>query len=119
MTTAQTNHYRELSAEYLRHARELLAEGDLPEALERGWDAVASELKVAANERGLPHDRHRELWVILRALIQERGDTELGLLFGCVQTMHINFYDVPFESDEVEWYLDEVERLVGKLGELV
>ncbi len=118
MTTARVIYYRDLSAEHLRQARALLAEGDPMEALERGWAAVAAELKVAANTRGLPHDRHHELWVVVRTLIQESGDSELSLLFGCVQTTQINFYDVPYERDHIKWFLDQVERLVGKLDAL-
>ena len=118
MTTEQVTCYRDLSAEHLRLARALLAEDDPMEALERGWAAVASELEAAAKARGLPHDRHWELWVVVRALIEESGDIDLGLLFGCVQSMQINFYDVQYEGDDVRWFLDEVERLVGKLEEL-
>ena len=118
-TTEGVVHYRELSAEHLRLARALLAEGDPLEALERGWAAVASELEAAAKVRGLPLDGHRELRGVVRRLTEESGDRDLGRLFGCVQTMQINFYDVPYEYEDVEWYLGEVERLVGKLGELV
>ncbi len=118
MTSEQVGHYRELSAEHLRLARALLAEGDPMEALERGWAAVASELEAAAKARGLPRDRHWELQAVVRALIEESGDIDLSVLFGCVQAMQINFYDVQYEAEEVEWFLDEVERLVGKLGGL-
>lgn len=118
MTTEQVIFYRDLGAEHLRLARALLTEGDPMEALERGWVALASEIEIAARVRGLPHDSHRDLWAVVRALIEERGDADLGLLFGCVQTMQINFYDVPYERGEIEWYLDRVERLVWKLEDL-
>ncbi len=118
MTTAQSNHYSQLSTEYLSKARIHLAEDNLKQALRTGWEAVATTLKVGAQSRGLPHDRHRDLWVVVRTLIREYGDTELRLHFGCVQTMYINFYDVPYDRDDIEWYLDHVERLVDKLDEL-
>lgn len=118
MTTVQVVFYRNLSVVHLRVARALLAEGDPMEALERGWAAVASELQLAANARGLPHDRHRELWAVVRALIQESGDSDIGLLFGGVQAMQINFYDVPYDCGDIEWYLGQVERLLGKLDGL-
>lgn len=117
MATVRDIRYRDLSAVHVRIARELLAEGDPMEALERGWAAVESELKEAAEARGLAHERHWELQGVVRSLIKEGGDGDMGVLFACVQTMQINFYDVPYEVDEVEWYLDRVERLVGKLGE--
>jgi len=37
MTTAQTDHYNNLSAEYLRKARIHLSEGHLPQATEKGY----------------------------------------------------------------------------------
>lgn len=118
MTSKQTVHYRDLSAVHLRLAQELLAEGDPMEALERGWAAVATELKLAANARSLPHHSHRDMWAIVRTLVEESGDTEISNHFGCVRTMYINFYDVPYEPDDIEWYLDNVERLRTRLDAL-
>lgn len=118
MTTEQVTHYRDLSAEHLRLAQALLAEGDPMEALERGWGAIETALKEAAEARGLPCDGHRDFWQVVRTVRHETGDSELGLDFGAAQTMHINFYDVPYERDDIEWYLDQVERLVGKLERL-
>ncbi len=116
MTTEQVVHYRELSAGYLRHARELLAEGDLAQVSEKGWGAAATAVKAIAQERGWRHDGHRDLWQALRAIVEETGDTELRLDFTHAQSLHVNFYEASMNREEVEEYLEHVERLVGKLG---
>ena len=118
MTTEQVVHYRDLSAGYLGKARMHLAEGDLTQASEKGWGAAAVLVKAAAESRGWRHDGHRNLWNVVRQLVGESGDTELRLLFGYAQTMHINFYEAAMNREEVEEYLERVERLVGKLDAL-
>lgn len=115
MTTTQTEHYRDLSAGYLRKARLHLADGDLPQASEKGWGAAAVLVKAAAEKRGWQHDGHRNLWNVIRQLVRETGDPDLRLQFGYAQTMHINFYEVAMNQEEVEEYLEHVERLVRKL----
>ena len=114
MTTEQVTHYRELSARYLRHARDLLAEG----ASEKAWGAAAVLVKAVAEERGWKHEGHRDLWSVVRRLVRETGDSDLRLHFGYAQTMHINFYEAAMEFEDVEQYLGEVERLVAKLDGL-
>ena len=119
MTTEQVIHYRELSAGYLRHSRALLAEGDLTQASEKGWGAAATAVKAVAQDRGWRHDGHRDLWRTLRAVVQESGDTDLRLHFTHAPSLHINFYEASMDRAEVAEYLEHVERLIGKLGELV
>ncbi len=115
MTTAQTNHYNQLSAEYLRKARTHLAEGDLTQASEKGWGAAATAIKAVAEARGWQHDGHRDLWRALRAIVRESGDTQLRLHFTHAQSLHVNFYEAAMDREEVEEYLVHVERLVQKL----
>ena len=118
MTTAQTNHYSQLSAEYLRKARTHLAEGDLTQASEKGWGAAATAIKAIAESRGLDHNGHFLLRRILRQLVEETSDEELSEHFGLAEALHINFYEARLPPEDVELYLSHVERLVGKLGDL-
>ena len=118
MTTEQVIHYRELSAGYLRKARLHFGEGDLTQASEKAWGAAATLVKGLAEERGWRHDGHRNLWNVVRQLVRETGDTDLRLEFSYAQTLHINFYEAAMNREEVEEYLEYVERLVGKLDGL-
>ncbi|MCY3567925.1 MAG: PaREP1 family protein [Chloroflexi bacterium] len=109
---------RDLSAEYLEHARSLLAEGDLKQASEKGWGAAATSIKALAESRGLDHNGHFLLRRILRQLVEEIGDDELSEHFGLAEVLHINFYEGRLPSEDVERYVGHVERLAGRLGEL-
>ncbi len=116
MTTAQTDHYNNLSAEYLRKARIHLSEGDLPQASEKGWGAAAVAVKAAAETRGLRHNGHREIWQAVERLANETGDKELRAQFGLAGALHTNFYEAWLSAEMVEDYLSQVEQLVGKLN---
>ena len=116
MTTAQANHYSQLSAQYLSKARTHLAEGDLTQASEKGWGAAATAIKAVAEQRGLEHNGHVLLRRILRQFVEETGDQELSEHIGLAEALHINFYEGRLPAEDVELYLSHVERLVGKLG---
>ena len=118
MTTAQIEHYRNLSAEYLRKARSHLDEEDLTQASEKGWGAAATAVKSVAQVRGWRHDGHRDLWRTLRTVAAELEDTDLRLHFTHAQSLHINFYEAAMNQEEVREYLEHVERLVEKLNAL-
>lgn len=118
MATEQVTHYRELSGEYLRHARALLAEGDLTQASEKGWGAASVLVKAAAESRGWRHNGHRELWQALARLADETDDADMRRQFGLAGALHTNYYEAWLDAKSVEQYLAEVEQLVGKLAEL-
>ena len=54
MTTQQ---YQQASEHFLAQARQELADGDLPQASEKGWGATAQILKAIAERRGWEHNR--------------------------------------------------------------
>lgn len=119
MTTAQTDHYSDLSADYLRKARLHFSEGDLTQASEKGWGAASTAVKACAEERGWDHHRHWHHRANLRQLIDETGDTELSTDFANAEALYANFYEGFMRGDEAELHLERVERLVGKLRQLV
>ncbi len=118
MTTNRVDHYSELSATYLEHARVLLSEGDLSQASEKGWGAVAVALKACAEARGVRHSRHGHLGQLVTRLIEETGDRELQDLFSHAESLHANYYEDYMLAMVVEEYLSHAERLTAKLGPL-
>ena len=65
----------------MRQARDELAKGDLRQAGEKAWRAVALALKSLAYRReGLRLSSHRELWEYVDKLVGETGDREIGRL---------------------------------------
>ena len=118
MTTEQVVHYRDMSTEYLEHARSLLAEGDLKQASEKAWGATAVLVKAAAESRGWRHESHRHLWQALGRLEDETGDGQMREQFGLAGELHTNYYEEWLDEETVTRYIAAVERLVGKLGDL-
>ena len=115
--TTQT--YRAASRTLLAQAQNELAAGDLRQASEKGWGAVAQMVKAVAQERGWPHDSHRELFRIVSRLRGETGDSSIAGLFGLAHNLHINFYENWEEAQYVVDSLDDVERFLDLLEPLV
>lgn len=118
MATLRTDHYSDLSADYLRKARLHFEEGDLTQTSEKGWGAAATALKACAEERGWDHYRHWHLRENLKRLRAETGDESLWELFPYAETMHANFYENWMDRTEVEFHLEKVEALVQRLNAL-
>ncbi len=118
MTTEQVVHYRDMSAEYLDHARTLLAEGDLKQASEKAWGAAAVLVKAAAESRDWPHVSHRHLWQALGRLAIEADDAQMRDQFGLAGALHTNYYEEWLDEETVARYMAAVEQLVSKLDDL-
>ena len=112
MTTEQ---YQHASEHFLAQARRELADGDLPQASEKGWGATAQILKAIAAQRGWEHSRHRHYHRIVSRLRAETGDGDIRRLFAVASVLHENFYENQMESDDVAHALDDVETLLNKL----
>ena len=116
MTTEQ---YQHASEHFLVQARRELADGDLPQASEKGWGATVQILKAIAEQRGWEHSRHRHHLVTVSRLRSETGDGDIRRLFGVASNLHENFYENTMQAFEVAESLDDVEALLNKILPLV
>ena len=116
MTTQQ---YQQSSAHFLAQARRELADGDLPQASEKGWGAAVQILKAVAEQRGWEHSRHRHHLVTASRLRAETGDGDIRRWFNTASALHENFYENTMPAFEVAESLDDVEALLGKLVPLL
>ena len=112
MTTQQ---YQQASERFLAQARRELADGDLPQASEKGWGATVQILKAVAEQRGWEHSRHRHHLVTVSRLRSETGDGGIRHLFRAASDLHENFYENTMQAFEVAESLDDVGALLGKL----
>ena len=115
MTTARVARYTEQSQRVLRKARVHFLEGDMPQASEKGWGAVALTIKACAESRGMRHSRHGHLGQAVSRFIEETGDGELQDLFSYAESLHANCYESYMLPEKVDEYLGHAERLVAKL----
>ena len=107
--------YQQASEHFLAQARQELAEGDLPQASEKGWGATAQMLKAIAEQRGWEHNRHRHYLRIASQLRAETGDGDIRRLFGSASQLHENFYENELLAEDVADGLDDVEALMDRL----
>jgi HEPN domain-containing protein len=112
--------YWEVSEDLIRQARDELAEGDLRQAGEKAWGAVALALKSLAYKRkGLRLSSHGELWEYADKLVEETRDEELGRLWRSVSSMHVNFYEGWATRKHVEGAIKDAENFMKKVKKLL
>ena len=116
--TTRTDYHTETATEFLARAHADLADGDLLQASEKGWEAAAQMVKAVAEARGWEHSDLRELHQAIRWLVEETGQGELRTYFNAANTLRANFYDGFLEAEDVSAYLERVECLVELLGPL-
>ena len=108
-------HYQALSDRYLGNAKEFLNKGDLLQASERLWGAVALAVKMVAAMRGLKLEEHGSLWSFVSRLSKEQRDKELVTLFSAANGLHRNFYENQMNRESLEIIIEDIERLITKL----
>ena len=100
----------------MAQSRVELAQDDRQQASEKGWGAATQMLKAVADLRGWEHGRHRHLHRIASRLRAERGDRDIYRFFGTASILHENFYENQMAGQDIREALDDVERLLDKLG---
>lgn len=118
MATAQR--HLDISDMFLQHAEEEFRKGDLLQAAEKAWGAVAHFVNGIARERGWPLGRHRHLIRNARRLInRDPGNAEhRRLLLVSVEFLHANFYQEFMPEESVREGLDDARELLAALKEL-
>jgi len=111
--------YMQLAEKYLAEAEELYAKGDLLQAGEKYWGAVAALLNAVAEKRGRPHYTHRDYAVLIDELYEETGDRELVVWFSMAERLHANFYHNFMGKRQFDLHREAVLKLVEKLKALV
>ena len=104
---------------YLAQASEELARRDLEQASDKGWGAASQLLKAAAAERNWTHGQHRQPYRIVRDLSEEIGDDEIRSEFAYAGELHTNFYEGLMTAEDVQFHLEKVRDLVGRVEGLL
>ena len=93
-------------------------EGDLLQASEKAWGAVAHYVKGIAEERGWPGNSHRAINQHARTLIAQTDAPELNnVRLIAANGLHQNFYENWFEAGQVEEGVRAVSALLAALRE--
>ena len=94
-----------------------LADGDLCQAGEKGWGAVAQLTKAVATHRGWQHSDHDRLREVIRAVGDEAGEQREVISRGLTSAdvLHGNFYEVFLDRFQTELALNDVAMLIEAL----
>ena len=116
MTLVEIENHKEISNRILQDARCELERGDLLQASEKGWDAVAHYLKSVAKSRNWRSESLRDLIHVGGDLALETDDpSEARLLFAVVMDMRANIYEDLLSDIEVEEGIDATAELISML----
>ena len=116
MTQARIERHAELSEKYLRHAEDQYEMGDLPQASEKAWGAVAHYLKSVAKQRGWRNSSHSDLSDIATDLAYETKDPErVHILYAAMNGLHANFYEDWLSDQVVGQSIDGARELLSLL----
>lgn len=107
--------YLELARKYFREAEGLYARGDLLQAGEKYWGAVAAMLNAIAVSRGWPHYSHADYGKVVGRLYRETRDEKLLKGFRSAERLHANFYHGFMTRDEFEVHRDAALDLLKRL----
>ena len=97
-----------------------LAEGDLCQAGEKGWGAVAQLAKAVATHRGWNHFGHEEIRAVIRQLAGESNNREAirrSLMYA--EVLHGNFYEINLDRVDTELALTDAKFLMSVLWNLL
>ena len=116
MATAEQ--HTEISDAFLRQAEEELLNGDLLQASEKAWGAVAHYVKSVASEQGWSNQSHRDVNRGARELIRLTDNPKLNAVrLGAANALHQNFYENWFDRDQVVDSIEAAQQLVAAMRE--
>ena len=105
-----------ISGEFLKQAKEELNKGDLLQASEKAWGAVAHYVKSVASDLGWSNQTHRDVNRGARELIRLTDDPKLNAVrLGAVNALHQNFYEDWFDKDQVTDSIEAAQELVAAM----
>ena len=110
------NEFRTTGDWLLQEAEGEFEKGDLVQASEKSWGAVAQYLKALATERDWGHDTHAHLVQVADRLWEETENDEMRRLFSSAESLHANYYQTNRSEAWVRRAMNDVRRYVAILA---
>ena len=115
---ATTIRHEEISGRFLDHADEEFEKGDMLQASEKAWGAVAHYVKSVAKARGWPDGSHRDIWDNARRLLDLAADPDGNRTkFAMVNVLHVNFYEEELDPKDVRLGIRHARELIDAMRE--
>lgn len=110
--------HQDISRTLLAQASEEFDKGDLIQASEKAWGAVAHFVKAVARERNWPNRSHQDVRRNATRLVRRSDDPiQNALLFEAVENLHVNFYEDTYaeDPDRVRYGIRHAETLIDAM----
>ena len=115
---ATPDEHERISRRFIRQAHEELAKGDLIQASDKTWGAVAHALKAIAQSRGWRHKGHDHLKAIGHIIGKEFNHADILLAFSNAEELHRNFYENQEDENKIANVISVVESVLPDLYSL-
>ena len=117
---ATAERHREISAQFMDHAEDEFRKGDLLQASEKAWGAVAHFVHSVALHRGWEVGSHARLRRNVNRLIGQdpAQANHRRRLFRSLEAIHANFYQEFLDEDDVREGIDDANELIRALEAL-
>ena len=115
---ATSTRHGEISARLLDHADEEFEKGDMIQASEKAWGAVAHYVKSVAKARGWPDGSHRDIADNARRLLDLTPDPVGNrMIFSHINRLHVNFYEEELDPEDVRIGVGLARTLIDAMRE--
>ncbi len=115
---ATTTRHEEISSRFLDQADEEFEKGDMLQASEKAWGAVAHYVKSIAKVRGWPDGSHRDIADNARKLLDRTPDPDRNReKFALINMLHVNFYEEELDPRDVELGVRHARALIDSIRE--
>ena len=113
---ASIAHHQDISDRFLKHSRRELEQGDLLQASEKSWGAVAHYIKSIAHEEGWPDGTHGDIAKNARKLIVLTDNPNTNrILFQAMNALHVNFHEADLDEDDVQISVQSAGTLIAEM----
>ena len=113
---ATTERHEAISAVFLDHAEAEFEKGDMLQASEKAWGAVAHYVKSVAKANGWSDGSHRDIAVNVRRLLDLTPDPEGNRKrFALINMLHVNFYEEDLDPKDVEVGIRDARWLIDAM----
>ena len=113
---ATTTQHQAISDTFLEHAVDELENGDLLQASEKAWGAVAHYVKSIAREQGWPNRSQADVNKNARRLIAKTEDPKGNATkLRAVNALHHNFYESYFDEGVVKGGIVDAQELIDAM----
>ena len=108
--------HQDICERFLEHAWREFEQGDLLQASEKAWGAVAHYVKSVAHEEGWPDGTHGDIARNARKLIVLTDDPNTNrVIFQATNALHVNFYEDDLDEDDVRISVQDAGTLLAEM----